>query len=116
METMSDAGFGLTENEIKSMTLLIGVLAILHMLALIMELAGETIVNAWRDDDGDGVPNWADKKNNKPSQQPQPQKSQQPPALRQFANDTEEIEALQKRLAELNPTSGAQSQQPPQPK
>jgi hypothetical protein len=65
MVTMEDAGFMLTKNEIKSMTLLIGILAIMHMIALIMELAGEHIIQAWNDDDGDGIPNFLDRHDNR---------------------------------------------------
>ena len=92
--TMYDAGFELTKSDIKSMTLLIGVLAIVHMVALIMELAGEQIIQAWRDDDGDGIPNWRDKHDNRQDRnRPQQQQNQQRP-VNQNANEV--------RMAELS--------------
>jgi len=64
-ETMMEAGFSLTVEEIKTMTFIVGVLATAHFLSLVMELAGEAIITAWQDDDGDGVPNIIDKDSGK---------------------------------------------------
>ncbi len=82
MTTMSEAGFEMTKQDIKNMTVIIGILAIFHMVALIMEVAGEAIIQAWKDDDGDGIPNILDKHDNRQGQtkqnnQPKPPKNYQ---------------------------------------
>jgi hypothetical protein len=104
-ETMIGAGFTLTMQEIKTMTLIIGILAIAHMLALILELAGQHIIAAWSDDDGDGVPNWLDKDNKPKPAQPQP--------VRKFAEDEElaRLRAENAELKKLNPTQAGKQKE-----
>lgn len=104
------SGLAMTQSEFDAMIFAVQLLGLLHAVALIAYVAGDKIGEVFADKNKNGIPDGFERKNKNN------QNSQQPPALRQFANDTEEIEALQKRLAELNPTSGAQSQQPPQPK
>lgn len=73
-ETASGSiGYQLTIEEIKAMSMVIGALAVAHGLAMIGELAGNKIIEAFGDADGDGVPNYRDSdyKRNRP-QTPQP--------------------------------------------
>jgi predicted Na+-dependent transporter len=64
--TMVDSGFALTESDIKSMYLLVGALAVAHGVSLVIKFAGQQIADAFKDDDGDGVPNVFDRKDNRP--------------------------------------------------
>jgi|WetSurMetagenome_2_1015567.scaffolds.fasta_scaffold204633_2 hypothetical protein len=50
-------GFTLTQEAFDSMIMFVRVLGMAHGLALVGYFAGEQIINAFRDDDGDGVPN-----------------------------------------------------------
>ena len=82
MTTMSENGYLMTKQDIQNMTVVIGILAAFHMLALIAEGAGEAIVHAFQDDDGDGIPNAFDKHDNRQGQpkqnnQQKPQKNYQ---------------------------------------
>lgn len=86
IESWSKAGFTLTENDFQTMLLVIGFLSIAHFIALITYFAGDKIGELFQDQDGDGVPNFADRdyksKQNKSSsnhqkqQKPQPQTNQ----------------------------------------
>lgn len=69
-KTMLDAGFVLTEGDIKTMYMLVGVLAIAHAVSLVIKFAGQQIYEAFQDDDKDGIPNIIDRKDNR---KPQPQ-------------------------------------------
>ncbi len=60
-KTMLDAGFRLTEGDIKSMYMIVGVLAIAHAVSLLIKFAGEQIYQAFQDDDKDGIPNIIDR-------------------------------------------------------
>ena len=76
MNTMQLAdGFQFAPEEIRMMATGVAFLGLLTGLALIAYVAGDTIVAAFADDDGDGVPNFLDKdgKKQKPQQfQPRP--------------------------------------------
>lgn len=63
--TMLDAGFKLTEGDIKSMYMLVGILAVAHFVSLLIKFAGKQIYQAFQDDDGDGIPNIIDRKDNR---------------------------------------------------
>ena len=86
MHTVADAGIQLTEADVKGIYLLIGVLAVAHSLSLMIKFAGEEVIKAFQDDDGDGIPNIIDRKNNHQQNQPRPQQPQQRPA---YAANTE---------------------------
>lgn len=60
-KTMFDAGFSLTEGDIKTMYLLVGVLAVAHGVSLVVKFAGQQIYEAFQDDDKDGIPNVFDR-------------------------------------------------------
>ena len=63
------------------MTVVIGILAAFHMLALIAEGAGEAIVHAFQDDDKDGIINALDKHDNR---QGQPKQNNQPKSQKNY--------------------------------
>lgn len=50
-------GFTLTQDAFDSMVMFVRVLGMAHGIALVGYFAGEQIISAFRDDDGDGVPN-----------------------------------------------------------
>jgi hypothetical protein len=64
-KTRSDAGFMLTESDIKTMYMLVGVLAVAHAVSLLVKFAGSGIYQAFQDDDGDGIPNIIDRHDNR---------------------------------------------------
>jgi hypothetical protein len=57
--------FTFTDAELGQMTLLIGILGAVTGLCLIAFFAGDHIIKAFGDDDGDGIPNWRDTKDNR---------------------------------------------------
>ena len=69
-------GFQFTKDELEYMALIVQGLIAMHIIALFIYYGGDAIAQAWRDDDGDGVPNIIDPdyKKNKAhkSQQNQP--------------------------------------------
>ena len=70
-KTMLDAGFAMTEGDIKTMYMLVGVLAVAHAISLIIKFAGQQIYQAFQDDDKDGIPNAFDRHDNRNRQQQQ---------------------------------------------
>lgn len=102
-------GFQFTKDEIEYMALIVQILIGLHILALLVYYGGDSIAAAWKDDDGDGIPNWLDKKDNRPQK---PQQTQNQPR-RVYASEAEEVAELEKRLAELSPKAKAGNQNPP---
>ena len=73
MHTIADAGFSLTESDVKGIYLLIGVLTMAHGVSLVIKFAGEEVIRAFQDDDGDGIPNIIDRKDNRQQNQQRPQ-------------------------------------------
>lgn len=58
-------GYALTPEQFNSMILAIQALGFLHAIALIMYVAGDPIIQAFKDDDGDGIPNIIDPVDNR---------------------------------------------------
>lgn len=125
VEAWRKSGIIMSESDISFMILAVRILLFVHGGVLAMYFTGDKIVAALGDDDGDGVPNFADPdyrewkrqqkdarrqiQENQRSQQNQPRHPD-----RQFASNAEEIAALQKRLSELDPTNaGSQSDRTP---
>jgi hypothetical protein len=81
MTTMSENGYLMTKEDIQNMTVVIGILAAFHMLALIAEGAGGAIVHAFQDDDGDGIINAIDRHDNR---QGQPKQNNQPKSQKNY--------------------------------
>ena len=65
IEAWQKGGFDLAESDVKAMVLVIQLLGFLHAVALIMYTAGDAIIVALQDDDGDGIPNFLDKTDNR---------------------------------------------------
>jgi hypothetical protein len=61
VEAWQSAGFALTQEDFDNMFLAVGILGLLHGIALVSHFAGDAIINAFKDDDGDGTPNLFDK-------------------------------------------------------
>jgi hypothetical protein len=76
IESWTKSGWELKQNEVQSMLMVIGILAILHFFALITHFAGDKIIEMFQDDDGDGTPNAFDKDYQPKKQPAQKQKSQ----------------------------------------
>ena len=60
-------GFQFTQTDLAYMAIIVQALIGLHILALFVFYGGDAIAKAWQDDDGDGVPNFLDRKDNRPS-------------------------------------------------
>lgn len=102
VEAWRSSGFILTQEDLDLMVLAVGVLGFLHGVALVAHFAGDTIIAAFSDEDGDGIPNAFDKDYRKPKMQVNAQKAE--------LVDFEKIE-LKRKVAELeaqlkNPTEG----------
>lgn len=84
IEGWRKSGWELAQNDVQTMLMVIGILAILHFFALITHFAGDKIIEMFGDEDGDGIPNYADEDygalQNKPAPrtQPVPQPKPQP--------------------------------------
>ena len=89
MHTIADAGFSLTESDVKGIYLLVGALTVAHGVSLVIKFAGEEVINAFRDDDGDGTPNILDKEDNRQQPKKPANTSAQRPA---YAANTEKTE------------------------
>ena len=97
-------GFQFTKDELEYMALIVQGLIAMHIIALFIYYGGDAIAQAWKDDDGDGVPNIIDpdyKKN-------KGQKPQQNQPMHSNAADLALIENLQKKLDELEKANAAQ--------
>lgn len=83
-------GFKFTKDELAYMALIVQGLIAMHIIALFIYYGGDAIAQAWKDDDGDGTPNFLDSdyKKNKGNNQPRPQN--QP--MHSNAADTELIQ------------------------
>jgi len=58
-------GFQFTQTDLAYMAIIVQALIGLHILALFVFYGGDAIAKAWQDDDGDGVPNFLDRKDNR---------------------------------------------------
>lgn len=65
---MYSTGLQFLPQELKTMTMLIGILGAVTGLALIGYAAGDKIIDAFKDDDGDGIPNIIDRTDNRKAQ------------------------------------------------
>lgn len=60
IEGWKKSGWELAQGDVQTMLMVIGILAILHFFALIAHFAGDKIIEMFGDEDGDGIPNYAD--------------------------------------------------------
>lgn len=65
IESWSKAGFVLTEKDFNMMLLIVGILAIVHFFSLIIYFAGEKVGALFSDKDGDGIPDFIDRTDNR---------------------------------------------------
>lgn len=108
-------GYALTESDFNSMILVIQLLGFVHAMALIGYVAGDPIMRAFGDDDGDGVINALDP-DYKPATQPKQnkssvlrfpwQKKSTPEPVRQFGLSADDIAGIVR--AEMAKTSVGQ--------
>jgi uncharacterized membrane protein len=61
VETWRKMAWTFTQEDINTILTIIGLLGVLHFFALIAHLAGDSILELFQDEDGDGIPNHADK-------------------------------------------------------
>ena len=93
IDTWRKIGYQMTADDFKVMIFAVQILGFAHAAALVAYTVGDKIVDALRDDDGDGIPNIIDKKDNRQQRPQQPANTQQPPANRPaFAANTEKAE------------------------
>jgi len=103
----SASGFEFTKSDLAYMALIVQALIGLHVLALFIYYGGDAIASAWKDDDdGDGIPNFIDRVDNrKTANKPAPVPPATPDMTRQYQ---ETIEAMRLEIEELkNPTRAA---------
>jgi len=98
-KTMLDAGFAMTEGDIKTMYMLVGVLAVAHAISLIIKFAGQQIYQAFQDDDKDGIPNAFDRHDNRHDRNRQQQQNRPQQPRREFAEDEANVSNLAKNTA-----------------
>lgn len=67
IESLKSAGFALTESDFKLMIIGVQLLSLFHAFAMIAYVAGDKIIQAFQDDDGDGIPNIFDKTDDRKS-------------------------------------------------
>ena len=60
-------GWQFTQTDLAYMAIIVQALIGLHIIALFVFYGGDAIAKAWQDDDGDGVPNFLDRKDNRPN-------------------------------------------------
>jgi hypothetical protein len=92
VDAWQKAGYVLQESDFRSMVFVVQLLGFIHALALIGYTAGDQIGRAFADDDGDGIPNIIDRKDNRVKTQFTP-KPYTPP-MTQRAQETETVELV----------------------
>jgi hypothetical protein len=87
VESWARTGYELAQSDIDFMILTIRILLIVHGIALLLYFAGDKVISAFGDEDGDGVPNYRDPdfKRNKHQQQNQRNNQNQPQQVNQNA-------------------------------
>lgn len=109
MTSYTAGGFEFTKDEYDYMALIVQVLIGLHLLALFVYYGGDAIVQAWRDDDSDGVPNFIDKTpKGQPTNAPAMNTNRQATAAPAL-----DIEKLLARIEELEKAQNTPPSQPP---
>lgn len=104
VEAWNQAGYTMLESDIDFMVLAIQALMLFHGVALIAYWIGDSIAQAFKDDDGDGVPNFLD---------PDSKKGKKPefrtfPATASLEQRIKELEA--ENAALKNPTKGGKNE------
>ena len=89
IDTWRKIGYQMTADDFKVMILAVQILGFAHAAALVAYTVGDRIGEALADDDGDGIPNFADRTDNRQ----QPKKPANTPAQRPaYAANTEKTE------------------------
>jgi len=81
------AGFQFAPEELNQMTMLVGALGAVTGLALIMFFAGDHILKAFKDDDGDGIPDFMDRVDNRTGKSFRPAEAMQMTVSKPFLHD-----------------------------
>lgn len=97
------SGLELSTADFKAMVLVVQVLGFAHAIALIAYMAGDRLAQAFRDDDGDGIPNYRDPVDNRKNDA---QNRQIPNQARAFADQTGQAV---REAPETHPTHGRAS-------
>jgi len=84
IDAWQSGGFQMSESDFSTMVIVTQLLGFAHAIALIAYLAGDKLVEAFGDQDGDGVPNYRD-----PDYRRKPQEAQGRSQMVSFAKDTE---------------------------
>lgn len=100
VEAWKNSGFQLAQEDYSFMILAVQVLGFAHALAMIVYFAGDEIVKAFRDDDGDGVPNiidpdyreWKRQQAKRSGQQPQNKPAPLPVPVNTNAAETQKVD------------------------
>ncbi len=111
----SAQGWEFTKADMESMAIIVQGLIAAHILALFVFYGGDAIAKAWRDDDGDGIPNILDKHDNRKDGQKNGQKGMRPAYSyeQEIASLKAKLEAtnsakntVENERKEPNPTTG----------
>mgnify|MGYP003404927224 CR=1 FL=1 len=84
-------GFQFSKDELAYMAIIVQGLIAVHIIALFIYYGGDAIAQAWKDDDGDGTPNFLD-----PDYKPK-NKGQKPPQNQPMHSNAAETELIQLR-------------------
>ncbi len=84
-------GWEFTKSDMEYMSLIVQGLIAAHVVALFVFYGGDAIANAWKDDDGDGIPNAFDRHDNR-------KKNNEEIAMRPIKSYQQQIAALQMEL------------------
>lgn len=107
IESWQKSGWSLTQSDVQTMLMVIGILGILHFIALIVHFAGDKVAEMFSDEDGDGIPNAFDN-DYRPRPQMQVRPALQTPAMPRLL---EQVPAPQHSLDELLKISNMSKEQ-----
>ena len=86
-------GYTLTNSDFDSMVLVVQLLGFAHAIALVAYIAGDQLIEAFSDEDGDGIPNAFDRdykgKKKQHQQQKQNNNGRRPELIKQYNSETD---------------------------
>lgn len=115
----ANSGFAFTESDLSFMIMAVRILMFAHAGALIFYFAGDKVVQAFQDDDKDGIPNAFDRHDNRHDRNRQQNQNRPQQPRREFAEDEASVSNLAKNTAknesgaEKGDNAHANGNQPP---
>lgn len=108
VEAWKNQGLQLIKSDYNFMILAVQILGFSHGLALVMYFAGDHIIKAFQDDDGDGIPNVIDRHDNrkdKPQPQPKPVPTPTNVPVPALVTNRQEVPQVDLKEPDTNPTN-----------